>query len=162
MRIQHHANHHYSDAIMSAMASQITGVPIVFSTVCSGADQRKNQSFASLAFVRGIHRWPVNSPHKGPVTRKMFPFDDVIMVAIHSVHSKVMVRTPKFCLVSLSWIAPKLGTSMYLVLKVGGIHDHDTFGAISVSFSALRHYPNELWLIINFTKWNLNQDKYFF
>ena len=29
--------------------------------------------------VRGIHRWPVNSPHKGPVTRKMFPFDDVIM-----------------------------------------------------------------------------------
>ena len=34
---------------------------------------------ASLAFVRGIHRWPVNSPHKGPVTRKMFPFNDVIM-----------------------------------------------------------------------------------
>ena len=29
--------------------------------------------------MRGIHRWPVNSPHKGPVTRKMFPFDDVIM-----------------------------------------------------------------------------------
>ena len=49
------------------------------STVCSGADQRKHQSSASLAFVRGIHRWPVNSPHKGPVTRKMFPFDDVIM-----------------------------------------------------------------------------------
>ena len=33
----------------------------------------------SLAFMRGIHRWPVNSPHKGPVTRKMSPFDDVIM-----------------------------------------------------------------------------------
>ena len=48
----------------------------------SGADQRKHQSSASLAFVRGIHRWPVNSPHKGPVTRKMFPFDDVIMVLI--------------------------------------------------------------------------------
>ena len=46
----------------------------------SGADQRKHQSSASLAFVRGIHRWPVNSPHKGPVTRKMFPFDDIIMV----------------------------------------------------------------------------------
>ena len=29
--------------------------------------------------MRGIHRWPVISPHKGPVTRKMFPFDDVIM-----------------------------------------------------------------------------------
>ena len=43
------------------------------------ADQRKHQSSASLAFVRGIHRWPVNSPHKWPVTRKMFPFDDVIV-----------------------------------------------------------------------------------
>ena len=48
-------------------------------SVYSDADQRKHQSSASLAFVRGIHRWPVNSPHKGPVTRKMFPFDDVIM-----------------------------------------------------------------------------------
>ena len=47
--------------------------------VFSGADQRKHQSSASLAFVRGIHRWPVNSPHKRPVTRKMFSFDDVIM-----------------------------------------------------------------------------------
>ena len=46
--------------------------------VIQGADQRKHQSSASLAFVLGIHRWPVNSPHKGPVTRKMFPFDDVI------------------------------------------------------------------------------------
>ena len=49
---------------MHTMASQITGVSIVYSTVCSGADQRKHQSFASLAFVRGIHRWPVNSSHK--------------------------------------------------------------------------------------------------
>ena len=70
---------HYSDVIMSAMASQITGVSIVCSIVCSGTDQRKLQSSASLAFVRGIHRWPVDSPHKGPVTQKMFPFDDVIM-----------------------------------------------------------------------------------
>ena len=64
---------------MSAMASQITGVSIVCSAVCSGADQRKIQSPASLASVRWIHRWPVDSPHKGPVTRKMFPFDDIIM-----------------------------------------------------------------------------------
>ena len=48
-------------------------------TVYSGADKRKHQSSAPLAFVRGIHRWPVNSPHKGPVTRKMFSFDDVII-----------------------------------------------------------------------------------
>ena len=44
-------------------------------------DQRKRQSSASLTFVRGIHRGPVNSPRKGPVTRKMFLFDDVIMIA---------------------------------------------------------------------------------
>ena len=65
---------------MTEMASQITAVSIVYSNVCSGADQRKHQSSASLAFVRGIHRWPVNSPHKGPVARKIFRFDDVIIV----------------------------------------------------------------------------------
>ena len=65
---------------MGAIASQITSLSIVYSTVYSGADQSKHQSSASLAFVWGIHRGPVNSPHKGPVTRKMFPFDDVIMV----------------------------------------------------------------------------------
>ena len=70
---------HYNDVIMSAMASQISSLTIVYSTVYSGADQRKHQSSASLAFVRRIHRWPVNSPHKGPVTQKMIPFDDVIM-----------------------------------------------------------------------------------
>ena len=72
-----------SDVMMSAMACQITGVSVVCSTVCSGADQRKHQSSASLAFVGGIHRWPVDSPHEGPVTRKMFPFDDVIMNTCH-------------------------------------------------------------------------------
>ena len=67
---------------MSTMASQITSVSI-YLFVCSGADQRKHQSSASPAFVRGIRRWPVSSPHKGPVTRKLFPFDDVIMLSIH-------------------------------------------------------------------------------
>ena len=70
---------HYNDVIMSAMMSQITSLKIVYSAVYSGADQRKHQSSASLAFVWGLPRWPGNSPHKGPVTRKMFPFDDVIM-----------------------------------------------------------------------------------
>ena len=64
---------------MSAMASQITGVLVVYSIVYSCADQRKHQSYASQAFVRGIHRWPVNSPHKGAVTWKMFPLDDAIL-----------------------------------------------------------------------------------
>ena len=74
---------HYSGVIMSAMASQITSLTIVYSIVYSGADQRKHQISASLAFVRGIHLWPVNYPHKGPVTGKMFPFDDVIMCTVY-------------------------------------------------------------------------------
>ena len=70
---------HCSGVVMSVMAPQLTGVSTVYSAVCSRSDQIKHQSSASLVFLRGIHRWPVNSPHKGPVTRKMFPFDDVIM-----------------------------------------------------------------------------------
>ena len=64
---------------MGAIASQITSITIVQWTVYSDADERKHQSSVSLAFVWGIHRGPVNSPHKWPVTRKMFPFHDVIM-----------------------------------------------------------------------------------
>ena len=71
---------HYGDVIMSATAPQVTSLTIVCSTVYSGVDQRKHQTSASLVFVTGIHRWSVNSPHKGPVTRKMFPFEDVIML----------------------------------------------------------------------------------
>ena len=68
---------HYCDVIMGGVAFQIT--IIVYSNFYSDADQRKHQSSTSLAFVRGIHRGPVNSPYKWPVTRKMFPFDDVII-----------------------------------------------------------------------------------
>ena len=75
---------------MSVMAHQITGVSIVRSTVCSGADQRKHQSSASLAFVRGIHRSPVDSPHKGPTTRKMFPMDDIFVSPLKLGHRWVM------------------------------------------------------------------------
>ena len=70
---------HYIDVIMTTMASQITSLTIVYSAVYLGADQRKHQSSASLAFVRNSPG-PVNSPHKGPVTRKMFPFDDAINI----------------------------------------------------------------------------------
>ena len=70
---------------MGVMASQITSFLIVYSTIYSGADQRKHQSSTSLAIVRGIHRWPVNSQHKGLVMRKMFPFDNVIMKAIFNI-----------------------------------------------------------------------------
>ena len=70
---------HYTVIIMSAMASQITSFTIVYWTVCSGTDQRKHNFSTSLASVRGSHQWPVDCLHKWPVTRKMFPFDDVIM-----------------------------------------------------------------------------------
>ena len=69
---------------MTTITSQITSLTVVYSIVNSDADQRKHQSSASLAFVWGIHRGPVNSPHKWPVTRKMFQFDDVIMFTHYS------------------------------------------------------------------------------
>ena len=74
--------YHYNDVKMSPMVSQITSLTSVYSTLYSGTDQRKHQSSASLTLVWGIHRWPVNSPHKRPVTRKMFPFDDVIIFIV--------------------------------------------------------------------------------
>ena len=74
---------HYNDVVMGSMASQITSITIVYPTVYSGTDQRKHKSSASLAFVRGNHQRPVNFPHKWPVTRKMCPFDDVIMKNHH-------------------------------------------------------------------------------
>ena len=69
----------YNDVILGAMASEITSPTTVYSNAYLGADQRKRQSSASLAYVRGNLRRPVNSPHRWPVTRKMFPLDDVIM-----------------------------------------------------------------------------------
>ena len=82
---------HYRDVIMMAMASLITGVSIVCSNVYSGADQRQHQSSASLNFLWGINRWPENFPHKGPVRRKIFPFDDVI---VSEIVLTWMCRTP--------------------------------------------------------------------
>ena len=104
---------HYSDVIMGATASQITSLTMVYSTFYSGADLRKHQSSAPLAFARGIHRRPVNSPHKWPVTQKMFPFDDVIMngqteLSVHQCCSQDMHRNndqilSEFCTNYNSW-----------------------------------------------------------
>ena len=71
-RLTNRSHEHYHDVIMGAIASQITNLTIVFLAVYPDADQRKHQSSASLAFVRGIHRGPVNSPHKWPVSGKFF------------------------------------------------------------------------------------------
>ena len=91
---------------MSTMVSQITNVSIVCSPACSGADQREHQSSTSLAFVRGIHQQLVNSPHKEPVTRKIFPFDDVIMVPF-SCH--IFLEQQYHCRVLFKTISLQLG-----------------------------------------------------
>ena len=85
---------HYSDVIMSGMASQISSLTIVYSTVhSSGADQRKHQSSVSQVFVRGIHPWPMNQPvtSEFPAQRasnaENFPFDDVIMNTFRLKHN---------------------------------------------------------------------------
>ena len=94
MKLQHSwkkSKLHYNVIIMSAVSSQITSLTIVYSSIYSGADQRKHQSSASLAFVRGIHRWPV--------TRKMFPFDDAIIITVwlsmQPVKFTVKLHTPR-------------------------------------------------------------------
>ena len=101
-------NTHCYDVIMGAMPSQITSLTVVYSAVYSDADQRKHQSFASLAFVQGIHRWPVNSPHKWPVTRKMFPLDDVIMkwrcIVVHVMHHAVMTSLMSSPFQKVKWL----------------------------------------------------------
>ena len=91
---------------MSTMASQITSVSMVCLTVCSGADKRKYQSPASLAFLRGIHRWPVNSPPKAPVTRKMCPFHDVIVFLEILSQKQIHVYKPDIAVVSHHTLLP--------------------------------------------------------
>ena len=109
----------YNDVIRSTMAFQITSFTIVYSTVYSSADQRKHQSSASLAFVRGIHRWSVNSRHKGPVTREMFPFDDVIMTS---------------SIVFISWSPYKsLPGSWYFVCHTNEWHGLVTTGLVLIT-----------------------------
>ena len=71
--------HTYTSPVLNVL-SNVT-LNITLWTVYSNADQRKHQSSASLAFVRRIHRWPLDSPHKGSITLKKFPFDDVIMIS---------------------------------------------------------------------------------
>ena len=88
----------YCDVIMGAMASRITSLTIVYSTVHSSAVKKNTKVSASLAFVWGIHRSPVISPHKGPATRKMFPFGDVIMQ-----DGSQCLRNTRILLANQSW-----------------------------------------------------------
>ena len=116
---------HDSDVIMITVPSQITGVSIICSTVCLGTDQRKHQSPASLAFVRGIHRSPVDSPHKRPVTRKIFALDGVIM--IWHVHRDVVAPLP--------WRTRLSHAQAHFVIVLNNLLAHlDLFGIIAVHF----------------------------
>ena len=121
----HNAIIEYNDVIMSAMASQITGVSIVCSNVGTGPDQRKHQSSVSLASVRGMHRWQVNSSHKRPVTRKMFPFDDVIMFRIpwtsacHQPQGKGVVSQIPQCIRQISHDSPLCNRNVHTCAHFG-------------------------------------------
>ena len=81
--------YHCDDVIMSAVASQITSLTIVYSTVFSDAGQRKHPSSASLVFVWGIHRWPVNSPHKWPAKGQMFHFQSAGKMELSDIFSNI-------------------------------------------------------------------------
>ena len=102
---------------MSAMAFQITSLTIVYSTVYSGADQRKHQSSVSLAFVRGIHRWPVNPPTKGQQRWKCFPLMTSSWLLIHVLTSKPPLNLGHGCVITFS--------SLWMQLLV---HATDTWG----------------------------------
>ena len=96
---------HYDDVIMTMLASQITSLTVVYSIVYTGVNQRKHQSSASLAFVWEIHREPVNFPHKWSATRKMLPFDDVIMSLLMMPKQRVkhgIDRSKLTCTISIS------------------------------------------------------------
>ena len=91
----------------------------------SDADQRKHQRSASLAFVLGNSPGPVNSPHKGPVTRKMFPFDDVIMGFFNR---------------NARWISPVATGKILCITTTGPISQHK-FASIPRSFSWIATGP---------------------
>ena len=133
---------HYNDVIMRTMASQITIVSVGYSTIYSGTKQRKHQSSASLAFVKGIHRWPVNSPHKWPVTRKMFPFDDAIMVS-KATPNKIMH-------VLFVWFSILTHLSLVLHICVSESGQH-WFRQWFVAYSVPYHYLKHFWVIVNCT-----------
>ena len=116
---------------MSAMGSQITGVSIAFSTDCSDADQRKHQSYASLAFVREIYRWPVDSLHRAPVPRKVFPFDGVIMRRFE-IHAVTSISMPSDMRLDRKCTVP--GNIYLMILEA--LYAHPVFSDIPVAIIA--------------------------
>ena len=125
---------HDCDVIMGAISSQITSLTIVYSTVYLDADQRKHQSSATLGFLWGIHRGPMNCPHKWPVTRNMFPFDDVIMKRCDETGVK--------------WLAHFPGDDNIYIWLWNGIVLYKTRQNITVSKSEVLHHEAHLTLTL--------------
>ena len=150
---------HYTDVIMSDMASQITSLKIVYSTDHSDADQRKDQRSASLALVRGIHRWPVNSPLKVQATLKMLPFDDVItlkklfcwslllFMSHDSTKQSPLFSQRRSCLLSLWWrytsvMASQTNCNWNIYLTAcSSKHQRNTKGSLSISLALFEGNP---------------------
>ena len=93
--------HHYNKVIMSTMAFQFNSLTIIYSTVYSGADQRKHQSSASLAFVRGIHRSSVMTQRAGKA-------ENVSIWWRHHVRSMSKA-------IMLPWLQPEMWNSYFLL-----------------------------------------------
>ena len=154
LKIRWYIKIHYNNVIMSAMASQITSLTIVYSTVYSGINQRKHGSSASLAFVRGIHRWPVNSLHKGPVTRKMFPCHNVIMFPLSFFWCR-----EKYCL--LGHVSLRVGESVavqqafFKVFPDSKVHGANIWGPPGADRTQVSHmldprtWLSGLWTFLN-------------
>ena len=151
---------------MITMASKITGLTIVYPTVYSGADQRKHQSLASLAFARGIHRWPVNSPHNGPVTRKSFH----LMTSSWDLSLKWTDRLPILSVLfghsswplifsSIHWGVNENGRPTSITDDISECHFLSGKGCIfiQISLMAPRHQPNQCWHSISWTLENTLQ-----
>ena len=109
------------------MPSQITTLTIVYPTVYSGAHQRKHQKLRVTGLCAGIYWCPVNSPHKWPVTRKMFPLDDVIMC--YKIHTT-------------AWLNIKLYTSQLPKLPKLTQRTHDAIITLFLLGSVISYIKN--------------------
>ena len=147
---------------MGSVAYPTPGSPLFTQPFIRAQIKENNQSSASLAFVRGIHQGPVNSPHKWPVTLKMFPFDDVILCIIFSVqwirirnHEWTEKKTCK-CWYIRSWIVIQFPVVRqlhnFLVPQPHGNRDMAKLYANSVrliwitrEISLATRVPNPVW-----------------
>ena len=73
---------HYSDVLMSTTASQITGVSVIYSNICSGRS-KKTSKLRVTGLWAGISPVTGEFPLKGPIVGKMFPFDDGMVLNLN-------------------------------------------------------------------------------